>query len=77
MFDIKKGEESGIEWTVDSTKFNPIVITVNRVDNKDVYERVEHNLLYPNAIFGYDVSDVYEVEEILNKLIDKLKGETK
>lgn len=70
---IKEGEENGVTWSIDSSKFNPIIIKVR--NSNDEEETYNHKLLHPNAIFGYDVSDIEEVNSQLDRLIQKYKIE--
>ena len=65
MFDIKKGSEKGVEWTVDTTKVDPIIITVKSgKGEKTVSIECSHK-----PIFGYDGDDMRRMEEMLDKLI--------
>jgi hypothetical protein len=73
FYKIKKGNESGVKWQIDTMKINPIIIRVEREDDPTIKEKYEHSLYFPNCIWGYDVSDVQEVNNILDKLIDKHK----
>lgn len=66
---IYKGFENGVEWEVDKSKFDPVVIIVkNRNTGKG--ENVVYNCQY-SPIFGYDISDTNEIERILDNLINK------
>jgi hypothetical protein len=66
---IYKGFENGVDWEVDKSKFDPIIIIVkNR--NTGNGEKVVYNCQY-RPIFGYDISDTNEVEIILDNLINK------
>lgn len=66
---IYKGFENGVDWEVDKSKFDPVVIIVkNR--NTGNGERVVYNCQY-KPIFGYDISDTNEIERILDNLINK------
>lgn len=68
-----EGTEHGVNWKIDENKFNPIVISVYQVDNPEIGETIEHQLEYPNAIFGYDCLDVSLVNKKLDDLINKYK----
>lgn len=66
---IYKGFENGVDWEVDKSKFDPVVIIVkNRNTGKG--ENVVYNCQY-RPIFGYDISDTNEIEIILDNLINK------
>lgn len=66
---IYKGFENGVDWEVDKSKFDPVVIIVkNRNTGKG--ENVVYNCQY-RPIFGYDISDTNEIERILDNLINK------
>ena len=66
---IFNGYEKGVDWQVDKSKFDPVVITVkNR--NTGCGESVVYNCEY-RPIFGYDVFDDNEIERILDDLINK------
>ena len=66
---IYKGFENGVDWEVDKSKFDPVVIIVkNRNTGKG--ENVVYNCQY-RPIFGYDISDTNEIERILDSLINK------
>lgn len=67
---MNNGVEHGVQWTIDDSRFNPIIITVENIKTSEK-ETVEHHLLYPNAIFGYDFMDIQEVERTLDGLIKK------
>lgn len=68
---IIKGTEQGVNWEIDESKFNPIVISVYQIDKPEVGETITHSLEYPNAIFGYDCMDVSIVNNKLDELIKK------
>ena len=66
---VYKGFENGVDWEVDKSKFDPVVIIVkNRNTGKG--ENVVYNCQY-RPIFGYDISDTNEIERILDNLINK------
>lgn len=66
---IFTGHEKGVDWEVDKSKFDPVVITVKNI-NTGCGERVVYNCEY-RPIFGYDVCDDNEIERILDDLINK------
>lgn len=66
---IKKGTEHGIEWEIDATKFDPILIIAKKTKTGEE-ERVIYQCQH-KPIFGYDVDDVQAVEQILDDLIVK------
>lgn len=70
MINNAKGIENGVKWSINTDKFNPIVITVESNKGKEV---IEYKLEYPNAVFGYDWVDVQNVNNILDRLIEKYK----
>ena len=67
-----KGKEGSLTFEIITDKFNPIIIKVYDESNLKINETIEHQLLFPNAIFGYDVSDVNAVNEKLDELLNKL-----
>lgn len=69
-----KGTEQGVNWEIDDSKFNPIIISVYRVDDSEIGETIEHQLTVPNAIFGYDCLDISFVNKKLDDLINKYKS---
>lgn len=66
---IQYGTEHGVQWEVDKTKFDPIIITVKSLTTNQK-ETVVYNCEY-KPIFGYDVLDNANVEKILDDLIVK------
>ena len=67
-YKIYEGEERGVKWTVDTkTKVNPVTITVKSDKGE---ETCIYNCQY-EPIFGYDVSDVNDIENLLDELINK------
>lgn len=68
---IIKGTEQGVNWEIDESKFNPIMISVYQIDKPEVGETIIHQLNIPSAIFGYDCLDISIVNDKLDKLIKK------
>lgn len=66
-FKIYNGNERGVTWTVDTKKVNPVTITVKSDKGE---ETCMYNCQY-EPIFGYDVSDVNDIENLLDELINK------
>lgn len=66
---IQTGTEHGVEWKIDSSKFDPIVITVKSLSTGEEESKVYYCQHRP--IFGYDVEDNANVEKILDELISK------
>lgn len=66
---IQTGTEHGVEWKIDSLKFDPIVITVKSLSNGEEETKVYNCQHRP--LFGYDVEDNANVEKILDELIIK------
>lgn len=66
---IKTGTEHGVEWKVDESKFDPVIIYVKSIETGKEETKV-YNCVY-RPIFGYDVGDVANIEKILNDLIIK------
>lgn len=68
--EIQSGVEGIIEWKVDSSRYDPIVVSAkNLVNGKTMTE------IYPckhNPVFGYDIEDVAEIDKILEKMIKEL-----
>lgn len=67
-FTFYNGTERGVDWTVDTkTKVNPVMITVKSDKGEETFI---YNCQY-EPIFGYDVSDVNDIENKLDELISK------
>lgn len=66
---IQAGTEHGVEWKIDSSKFDPIIISVKSLATGQGETR-EYNCTR-KPIFGYDVEDTANVEKILDELIAK------
>lgn len=66
---IKTGTEHGVEWKIDSTKYDPVIISVKSLTTGE--EETEIYECNYRPIFGYDVLDNSNIEEILDKLIVK------
>ena len=66
---VTKGTEHGVEWEIDATKFDPVIISVKSIktgkEEKEIYK------CQYKPIFGYDVCDTQEVNKILDDLIVK------
>lgn len=71
MFDVQKGTEKGVEWSVDTTKADPIIITVKSTKGE---KAVSINCFH-RPIFGYDVDDMRRIEEMLDELINEYATE--
>lgn len=69
IFNVREGN---VIYSVDCSKFDPIVITVIN-DKTKVEITKEYNLQYPQAIFGYDCMDVSNVNKLLDETISLLK----
>ena len=67
--EIQIGTEHGVEWKIDSTKLDPVIISVKSL-TAGKEETAVYNCNYC-PIFGYDVSDVAGVEKVLDNLIVK------
>lgn len=66
---IKTGTEHGVEWKIDSSKFDPVIISVKELSTGN--EEIKHYNCEHRPIFGYDVSDVANINKILDDLIVK------
>lgn len=66
---ITTGTEHGVEWKIDSSKFDPVVITVKSLTTGEEETKVYNCQYIP--IFGYDVADNASIEKILDDLIVK------
>lgn len=66
---VKTGIEHGVEWKIDSSKFDPVVISVKSLTTGEEETKV-YNCQY-RPIFGYDVADNANIEKILDDLIVK------
>lgn len=66
---ITTGTEHGVEWKVDKSKFDPIIISVKSLTTGEEETEV-YNCMY-RPIFGYDVGDSENMEKILDDLIIK------
>lgn len=66
---ITTGTEHGVDWKVDKSKFDPVIISVKSLTTGEEETKV-YNCLY-RPIFGYDVSDNANIEKILDDLIIK------
>ena len=72
MNSIKNVIEGNVKYSVDCDEFDPVIITVENINNKNK-ETYEYKLEYPNAIFGYDCLDVSNINKKLDEMINKLK----
>ena len=67
MFDIVAGKENGVEWSVNTTKVDPIIVSVKSAKGqKTVSVKCTHR-----PIFGYDADDMKRVETVLDELINE------
>lgn len=66
---ITRGTEHGVEWEIDSTQFDPIIISVKSTKTGKE-EKIIYQCIY-RPIFGHDMDDVRAVEKILDDLIVK------
>lgn len=66
---ITTGTEHGVEWKIDSSKFDPVIITVKSLATGEEETKVYNRQYRP--IFGYDVADNANIEKILDDLIIK------
>lgn len=58
---IQTGTEHGVEWKIDSRKFDTVIISVKSISTGKEETEV-YNCNY-RPIFGYDVGDVAGVEK--------------
>lgn len=63
------GEEGNIKWEI---RGYGRIIEVKVKDNKGNFLSEKHECGY-EPVFGYDGSDVYEVNKITDKLIEKIE----
>lgn len=63
------GKEHGVEWKIDNSKFQEIIICVKSLTTGEEETKV-YKCLH-NPIFGYDVADNANIEKILDDLIIK------
>lgn len=66
---ITTGTEHGVEWKIDSSKFDPVIISVKSLTTGEEETKVYNCQHRP--IFGYDVADNANIEKILDDLIIK------
>lgn len=66
------GKENDIEWCVDDSLVETIVISVK--SNKTNESATTTYKCIHKPIFGYDCEDVQRVEKILDFIIDELRG---
>lgn len=66
---ITTGTERGVEWKIDSSKFDPVIISVKSLTTGEEETKVYNCQHRP--IFGYDVADKANIEKILDDLIIK------
>lgn len=66
---IQTGTELGVEWEIDSSKYDPIIVSVKSLATGEGETR-EYNCTR-KPIFGYDVEDTTNVKKILGELIAK------
>ena len=70
---MSNGIEHGVKWEIDDSKFDPVIINVESLSSGEK-ETVIHNCAY-RPIFGYDTSDINDVEIKLDKLIEKYSND--
>lgn len=65
---VQTGFENGVEWKVDDSQFNPIIIEAksSKGERREVYQ------CWHEPIFGYDVDDTANVNRILDRFIKEL-----
>lgn len=66
---IQAGTEHGVEWKIDSSKYDTIIVSVKSLAIGEGETREYKCTRKP--IFGYDVEDTANVEKILDELIAK------
>lgn len=66
---ITAGTEHGVEWKIDSLKFDPVIISAKSLTTGEEETKVYNCQHRP--IFGYDVEDNANIEKILDDLIIK------